>query len=628
MINLGNIEIADLRLGSVQVKAAYLGNEQIWTNFIVKGLKFVAEEDNSTIGLKKVGSAPTVYLLTSDNGVDWNQYTVGDSISLPNVGDYVYFKAAQTNNSFASNDYAYNSFFGTGKVGAYGNIEYLRDENASLTSLSQWAYKSLFYNCSALTHAPELTPFESIPYCAYNYLFANCTSLSTGPLVIPALSIQQYGCIGMFEDCSALTAAPEISATYVNEGAFSRMFNRCTSLVKAPSHLYAASIAGRAGYDSMFRDCQSLTASPIIDLTNVSTVDCCKYMFYGCTNLQEVKVPELTQWTSGTTNNWLSGVAATGEFICPEELPDIRGASNIPEGWTKKNPVNYLRITSLEDGSSVQVSAIADARTPILDLQCRKVGTGTWNQYTYGTSLPIDKDEAIEFRAGPNGNKRTSYYNDWPYFNTFIGTGKFAASGNIGTLLQADGNLSSYDSDGTNNNGKNVFNRLFYGSLALIDATQVEFPTLSAPERAFADMFKDCTNLLYAPSCIASTVLDKNALQSFLENTTALSACVKQIDATYLADAATYYFNANSNVKDGVILMGNVTDIYQNNFSNSYGILDFSRCTQVPVLRTSYLGSISKIIVPDALYDAWIVAAYWSNLASKIVRHSDFYPST
>lgn len=30
MINLGNIEIADLRLGLSQVKAAYLGSEQIW----------------------------------------------------------------------------------------------------------------------------------------------------------------------------------------------------------------------------------------------------------------------------------------------------------------------------------------------------------------------------------------------------------------------------------------------------------------------------------------------------------------------------------------------------------------------------------------------------------------------
>lgn len=30
MINLGNIELADLRLGASQVKAAYLGSKQVW----------------------------------------------------------------------------------------------------------------------------------------------------------------------------------------------------------------------------------------------------------------------------------------------------------------------------------------------------------------------------------------------------------------------------------------------------------------------------------------------------------------------------------------------------------------------------------------------------------------------
>lgn len=30
MINLGNVSIADLRLGASQVKALYLGSEQVW----------------------------------------------------------------------------------------------------------------------------------------------------------------------------------------------------------------------------------------------------------------------------------------------------------------------------------------------------------------------------------------------------------------------------------------------------------------------------------------------------------------------------------------------------------------------------------------------------------------------
>lgn len=31
MIDLGNVSIADLRLGASQVKAAYLGSQQVWS---------------------------------------------------------------------------------------------------------------------------------------------------------------------------------------------------------------------------------------------------------------------------------------------------------------------------------------------------------------------------------------------------------------------------------------------------------------------------------------------------------------------------------------------------------------------------------------------------------------------
>lgn len=49
MINLGNIEIADLRLGASQVKAVYFGSEQVWSGGdeplvpIVNALRFTAE---------------------------------------------------------------------------------------------------------------------------------------------------------------------------------------------------------------------------------------------------------------------------------------------------------------------------------------------------------------------------------------------------------------------------------------------------------------------------------------------------------------------------------------------------------------------------------------------------------
>ena len=62
---------------------------------------------------------------------------------------------------------------------------------------------------------------------------------------------------------------------------------------------------------------------------------------------------------------------------------------------------------------------------------------------------------------------------------------------------------------------------------------------------------------------------------------------------------------------------------------NSMIVYDFSDCTSVPTMTNT--GSIyvdtnytRKIIVPDALYNSWITAQYWSNYASYIISKSDW----
>ena len=85
----------------------------------------------------------------------------------------------------------------------------------------------------------------------------------------------------------------------------------------------------------MFRDCKSLTDAPEIMLSSANSRTCMTNMFYGCTSLSSVTVHFKT-WPTGTQlKNWLSGVAPTGIFRCPAELPDERGDGRIPEGWTK-----------------------------------------------------------------------------------------------------------------------------------------------------------------------------------------------------------------------------------------------------------------------------------------------------
>lgn len=54
-------------------------------------------------------------------------------------------------------------------------------------------------------------------------------------------------------------------------------------------------------------------------------------------------------------------------------------------------------------------------------------------------------------------------------------------------------------------------------------------------------------------------------------------------------------------------------------------IVDFGNTrTTVPTCNSTYkTGSNIKIYVPDALYDTWIAASEWSNIASQIHRHSE-----
>ena len=135
----------------------------------------------------------------------------------------------------------------------------------------------------------------------------------------------------MFYGCPSLTTAPELPATTLASGCYRYMFSNCTSLTAAPE--LPATTVTYACYNGMFNGCTSLSAAPTLKAP-AFTYYSCNEMFKNCTQLSSVEVA-LTAWTGGATDNWLNGVAASGTFTCPAQLPDTRGVSNIPTGWTK-----------------------------------------------------------------------------------------------------------------------------------------------------------------------------------------------------------------------------------------------------------------------------------------------------
>ena len=243
------------------------------------GLCFTAEAANSSVQLTAVGSAPVVTLVKSFDGVNWEDYAVGEVIDLPSVGDLVYLAAGEGGNeTFASSANEYHQFVINGLVAASGDITSLRNFDLAQTTLAPACYYSMFNGCTGLTSAPELPATTLTTSCYYS----------------------------MFNGCTGLTSAPELPATTLAVGCYGYMFSGCTGLTVAPE-LPATTLARNCYY----------------------------YMFSGCTNLSLIKV-HFTAWASQTAY-WVTGVSPTGTFYKPTKLPEEYGTNRIPTGWTVVN---------------------------------------------------------------------------------------------------------------------------------------------------------------------------------------------------------------------------------------------------------------------------------------------------
>ena len=269
------------------------------------GLRFTAEAVNSSVQLTAVGSAPAVTLIKSFDGVNWEDYTVGEVIELPSIGDSIYIAAGESgNNTFGSSSSDCHTFVINGLVAASGDITSLRSFDLEQTRLANLCYLNMFRDCNGLTSAPDL----------------------------PATNLATNCYLNMFSGCTGLTSAPDLPATKLAANCYMNMFSGCTGLTSAPD-LPATKLANLC-YRNMFRDCNGLTSAPELPATTL-TNSCYNSMFYDCVQLSLIKV-HFTAWGS-QTSKWVSNVASTGTFYKPRALPEEYGANNIPTGWTVVN---------------------------------------------------------------------------------------------------------------------------------------------------------------------------------------------------------------------------------------------------------------------------------------------------
>ena len=323
----------------------------------IRAVCFKADGEQ-TVAITKVGSAPAITMQYSYDGVNWDAW---DLTALPFGGNTkVYVRGVNNNRIGISPTDYYKFVFGTDAyVYVSGIIESLLDgDNEVLTYRYTGILRNLFYQQTALRSAQNLR-FEvqsmlSDAQGEYTMMFKGCTNLISAPK-LSATTVGPYACQYMFQDCKSLLNAPELPATTLAKYCYQYMFQGCTSLISAPK-ISATKLASNC-YRSMFQDCSSLLTAPELPATTLAN-GCYIYMFKNCSSL--VNAPELPANTTADysyggmfqyctslksircrakskadnpTNQWLSGVAASGTFYGHSEYGWSSGASGIPSGW-------------------------------------------------------------------------------------------------------------------------------------------------------------------------------------------------------------------------------------------------------------------------------------------------------
>ena len=207
MIDIGNIEATGFWVGNKKAAAAYVGSHVVWEDYVLtdEPLTFTAKSANSTVGIVANGEAPSLSLEYSTDGENWSDYTVGDTITLANIDDFVSLRATRDGNTAMGADAGnYNKFAITGTVEASGNANTILTSNKNETpTIGSYCYYSLFQDCAGLTTAPEF-PSTTIGSYGYMNMLSGCSSISS--LSIPDLkTVGTMGLRSMCSDCSALT---------------------------------------------------------------------------------------------------------------------------------------------------------------------------------------------------------------------------------------------------------------------------------------------------------------------------------------------------------------------------------------------------------------------------------------
>ena len=526
-IKIGTIDVTGVAVGETSIGSVAVGSDFVLWEVIPDPLCFTGTATDS-VRMTKVGNPDSANIEYSKDGSTWTTYTFGNWIDFDGTGNKVYFRAASDNNtSFYTND--------------NNRYKFELDENSPTTVSG---------NIDTLLHKNGVRHVRK--QGTFRDFFGGLNIVDASQLELPSMTLPSLCYYGMFQNCTSLSAAPELPATTLGASCYRSMFEGCSSLVSAPSVL-PATTTQQYCYSRMFYGCTALKDAPEICATTLTT-NCFQAMFSTDSSLSSVSVA-FTDWQDDVTptSYWLYQVAASGTFLCPEELSVIRGTSNIPTNWEVKN-TKALCFTAEEANSTVAMEAQGSA--PTVSLEYSTDGR-TWSPFVVGTTTVTlaNIGDKVYVRATSEGN--TGIGSSPTDYNKFVMTGKIAASGNVDTLLDKNGNatLTSY-----------CYSNMFNGCASLTTAPTLPATTLA--NNCYASMFQGCTSLVTAP-VLPATVLADGCYWYMFKNCTSLTTAPALPATTLSIGCYRTMFQGCSNLNNITLgYTGNFADAPTNAFDN------------------------------------------------------------
>ena len=236
-----------------KIVKAYIGDENgkarlFWekeTNIAENSLEFVS--DNSfTMNTTKLWDGTIEY----NNGNGWAAWN-GSQISSSNIDgrQRIYFRGSNNTYIMGSNGSRDNAWKITGSnVECNGNLWNILDYNTvkqdNIPTHAKYCFYHMFDSCEALVKVPALGKkysgntkiFRAPKYC-YAYMFYGCSNILE-PAELVSRTVDSYCYLATYQNCIKLTKGVDFSSCFLADNAeycYSNMFYGCSNLEEVKS---------------------------------------------------------------------------------------------------------------------------------------------------------------------------------------------------------------------------------------------------------------------------------------------------------------------------------------------------------------------------------------------------------